>query len=239
MFALLSALFARILVFGDPAVTVDQVIDANLKALGGAESIAAVRSFRMTGVVVSPGIPPLPVSVEWKRPNRIRIEVQAKDIQITQGYDGQRAWSDGPNGPVDDAHFPPKERAQLVRGARAGLYSLAEVRSQDFKAELIEPGEIAGRKTVRLRLSGADRNTYISSLDPATYLEIQRESITVVSEQEYETITELSDYREVGAIRQPFLIRSRPKDAEAATDIRVSSVVLNPDLPDSRFRPVR
>lgn len=220
------------------ALTLDEVLQRNLKALGGAEALAAIKSYRMQGEAEIQNVPPMPITVEWKRPNKIRIETSAKDFRTTQGYDGKKAWIESTQARLlEDSNIPAKQRAQIVRAATETLVPLSEARARGFKLELLAEDEALGKPPIRVRLTRSDGSQDLVTVDPVTYLESARETVTSVNGEEYETLTEFSNYREVQGVRQPFLIKSRPKGAETGMEIRVSSFVVNPDIQDSRFAP--
>ena len=64
----------------EEALTADQVIAKNLEARGGAEKIAALKSAKVTGkMMMGPGME-APFTMEWKRPDKVRMEFTIQEI---------------------------------------------------------------------------------------------------------------------------------------------------------------
>ena len=62
-------------------------------ARGGLKNIKAVESARMSGKLVIPGMMEAPVTLEWKRPDKIRMEFETPQGNGTQAFDGEKAWA--------------------------------------------------------------------------------------------------------------------------------------------------
>ncbi|HZI63690.1 MAG TPA: outer membrane lipoprotein-sorting protein, partial [Thermoanaerobaculia bacterium] len=71
--------------------TVDEIIAKNLAARGGKDQILAKKSVRMTGKMAGGG-QEFPFTLQWKRPNRIRLEFTFQGMTGVQAYDGTTGW---------------------------------------------------------------------------------------------------------------------------------------------------
>jgi hypothetical protein len=210
------------------SLTLDEVVARNLKAIGGAEAV----SYRMEGTILIQGVPPTQITIEWKSPNKLRQELITKGFHVVQGYDGHELWARSGSTP---RQVSPRERAQFVRSAEEGLPSLSGARDRGTKLELIGSSQIDRGSVIKIGMTRADGSKEVVSLDPETYLFLREESTFLVSGAEYESVTDLFDYRVVDDMRVPFLLRARPETGVAVTEIRVSSWTLNLQIPDARF----
>ena len=74
-----------------PAQTVDEIINAYLKARGGLAKLRSVQTERFTGTVTFvPGVEG-PFFVERKRPLKMRMEMTLNSQTLIRVYDGNRA----------------------------------------------------------------------------------------------------------------------------------------------------
>src|SRR5262245_14144903 len=74
------------------AQTADEIISKNIQARGGLEKIKAVKSMKMIGrMTIGPGAE-APLTVEIKRPNKMRLDVTFQGMTLTQSYDGKKGW---------------------------------------------------------------------------------------------------------------------------------------------------
>ena len=111
------------------APTADQVFDKYIQAIGGAQRLAALRSFTATGVSVGygPEAEERPVQIYARAPNQRSTVIQTATGNSTTTYDGTIGWIAAPHRPVDvlpitgqDARGPARGCRALVSGRRQG-----------------------------------------------------------------------------------------------------------------------
>ncbi len=74
------------------AQTVDEIVGRNIESRGGRDALKAVESARMTGSFYSEG-GPTSIVIEYKRPDKIRLEYEYQGAPMIQGYDGETGWA--------------------------------------------------------------------------------------------------------------------------------------------------
>ena len=72
--------------------SVDEIIAKNLAARGGKDQILAKKSARMTGKMASGAGQEFPFILQWKRPNKMRMEFTFQGMTGIQAYDGTTGW---------------------------------------------------------------------------------------------------------------------------------------------------
>ena len=93
----LSVLFLSLLVFcayrcnRTKTLTVDNIIQKNIKARGGADNWAKVNNLTMEGIYVSFSEPE-PFKIWRQRPDLYRFDSKRIDKIVIHVYDGQKAW---------------------------------------------------------------------------------------------------------------------------------------------------
>ena len=76
--------------------TAGEILEKNLAAAGGRSRVAAIRAERLTGELSLRGQHRGPLTIELKRPNRIRVEAGLPGGTFAAGYDGSAAWQVNP-----------------------------------------------------------------------------------------------------------------------------------------------
>src|SRR5258708_24259271 len=72
--------------------TADELIDKNMKALGGADKIRALKSVRMTGKMKF-GPVEAPFTLSKARPEAVRIDFTVQGMTGSQAFDGKTGWA--------------------------------------------------------------------------------------------------------------------------------------------------
>lgn len=218
------------------AETVEQIVSKNLQARGGLEKLKSIQSVRMSGTLtLGPGTE-AGISMEFRRPRMIRTEYTLQGKTAVQAYDGRVAWQVMP--------FSGKLEPELMTGE--DLTSMEE--QADVEGELVDwkakglAVELLGRETVdgvdawKLRItkkSGASKTMW---LDAATFLEAREESERTVQGKPAVWVTTLSDYRDVGGRKVPFVTESRPKEGAGSQKITLKTVEFDVPIDPALFR---
>src|ERR1044072_4718995 len=79
------------------AQTVDDIIKKNIEAPGGLQKIKAVKSVKVTGKFLPTDLgQDIPLVVQQKRPNLVRVDATFQGKTQTQAYDGTTGWKIDP-----------------------------------------------------------------------------------------------------------------------------------------------
>jgi hypothetical protein len=239
MTGLLAGLAAAVLAAASPAPppTVDELVARNIAARGGRERLRAVASLRMTGRL-TPGAPAVeaPIRLELKRPDRIRMEITFQGMTAVQAYDGKTGWQIAPfRGQSVPVFMSEEEREQALEQADVDG-PLVDYKEKGHTLELVGPDKVGEADAWRMKLAlknGTVRDVY---LDASTFLEIQTVSKRRIRGDLVEAESRLEDYREVGGILFPHLIRSGARGRPERQSLTVEKIEINPVLEDERFR---
>jgi len=216
--------------------TVDEVVAKNLEARGGVERLTSIQSVRMIGTLtLGPGTQ-AGISMEFRRPKMVRTEYTIQGKTAVQAFDGRVAWQVMP--------FSGKTEAEVMTGDdRASMEEQADVEGElvEWKAkglavELLgreSPGGVDAWKLRITRKSGAVKTMW---LDAATYLEVREESERTVQGKPVVWVTTLSDYRDVGGRKVPFVTESRPKEGAGSQKITLATVEFDVPIDPALFR---
>ena len=214
------------------SMSLDDVIAKHIEAHGGAARWAEVRSLKMTGTMTS-WSKKAPFTLVKTRDGKYHLDGTQDGQKLEIGFDGQTAWWE---------NRMLQEGAQRVRGADLPVI----LRETDFptpffdyeqkkhEVQLLGAKAIEGRDALALEVKRADGLTETWYLDPATYLEIARESPGSDFGRPVPQQTFYEDFRKVGGITLPFRIDSQWYTRERALEI--ASIETNVAVNDASFR---
>jgi outer membrane lipoprotein-sorting protein len=229
------ALAAALLSAEEAALTADQVIAKNLEARGGAAKIAAMASAKITGkMMMGPGME-APFTLEWKRPNKVRMEFTFQGMTGIQAYDGSTAWMLMPfMGQTAPEKMPEQASKEIIDQADfEGV--LVNYKDKGHSVEYLGTEEIEGTPAHKLHVTKRNGDEVTYYLDTEANLEIKAKGKREFNGQEMEIDVSFGDYKEVGGLLMPHSIEARPPGAPAGQVITMEKIELNVELPDDRF----
>jgi hypothetical protein len=230
-------LLAGLAVLAPPAFpqTADEVIARYIQARGGLARLKAVNTLRMTGrMSVGPGVE-VPITLEKKRPSRLRLEMTVQGYPALQVYDGHDAWGIPPRPGQKPQRMPAEAVPQLA--AQADMDGpLVDYRAKGHKVELLGQEKVDGEKTWKLRVILASGSVETYFLDVGSGLLVRIEGSQKVGSETIQGETLLEDYREAGGVLWPHRVRSGEVGVPDKQVLTVEKVEVNPPIADSRFQ---
>jgi outer membrane lipoprotein-sorting protein len=217
-----------------PAQTVDEVVARSFEARGGLEKIEAVRSLRMTGrATVAPGTE-APITIEIKRPSRLRIELRFESGRAVQAYDGQKAWGIPPGESLP--RVLPAEAAKSMAQQTDIEGPLAHYAAKGHRVELVGRVKVDGEDAWKLRVTRKDGDVEYHYLDARSYLPVLVAVERSVRGTSIRSETRLGDYRKIGAgFLWPFLLESGASGRAERQRMKLQDVEVDPAIDDARF----
>jgi hypothetical protein len=225
---------------GAEELTLDQLIDRNVQAVGGRVAIEAVHSIRFDLHIVDPDFAADGIYYA-ARPGRMRIDITAGGKHVyTEALGEKRGWQwKGKGEPVEESE---KATGALRHGVELPdkLFGLHEVRQRGNKLEL------AGREMVEqtnyyvLRLTFTDAVETTLYIDPHSWLVTRRRGVRALHPDIDPTPTTIettmSDFRSVGGLL--FAFASTDTDLKTGKVLEKAtsrSIVLNPSVDRTFF----
>jgi len=224
--------------------TPDEILTKYVTALGGEQAIRRVSARLITGMVelagdvrgVSPAIY-APVEIASKASNQWVMTFRMPNGTIANGFDGNVAWLQAANGVVTDATGP--TNAPLPPQIRVK-------RNADF----YEPLNLK-RQYSRLMLRGIervrDRDAYLVVgfpdgdtperlyFDKDTGLLLRKTVVVPTALGDYPIQNDYDDYRDVGGVKVPYLVRTTSISPAENMVVHVEKVQNNPTLDANKF----
>jgi outer membrane lipoprotein-sorting protein len=229
--------FAAVLALAHPASaqTVDEVIAKNIEAKGGLEKIKSVQTLRMIGkMTMGPGIE-APATIEFKRPNKVRMEITVQGNVGTQAYDGKNGWSISPFSGKKEPEPMSAEDLKDVEEQSDMDGPLVDYKAKGHTVELLGKEKVEGSDAYKLKVTLKNGDVRYIYLDADAYLEIRAESKRTIRGSEVEVETTIGDYKEVDGLLFPHSFQSGAKGRPEKQNIVVEKIEINPEIEDGRF----
>ena len=217
------------------AQTVDDVVRRYLEARGGLAKLRAVQSLRLTGTMEVPGTPPIPFSIELKRPAKMRTEFTVEGQKGVRAYDGRVAWSRLPLPGATAQPMGPEDAAEAKAQADVDFSPLVDAAAKGYTVELVGRDRLPGGDTFKLLVRGEDAAPRTLQLDTRSHLVVYTEETRTLEGQPVQFVTEVGDYRAEGGLTFPHRIEVGPKGSAERQRLVIRAVEINPPLDDARF----
>lgn len=220
----------------------DSLVQAHFKARGGLERLLAIQSVIMKGKA-SVGSVYGDYAVYIKRPNLIRIDLEAPNTILQQGFDGNRAWIYAPNNgitTVEDMNIADKNR--LIKEADIdGPFMNYKEKGIELSYEGIDLVE--GKQTHHIKLilpEGGSKHIYLDTktlltVKEASYRTVKGNSPVSTNLVKVESIFE--GYSNHHGIFMPKVITTY-MDSNLLSILKIDSVEFNSIVDEALFTPV-
>ena len=216
------------------AQTADDIVARYIKAVGGADRIAAARTIRRTGKFIGGGGFEAIVVQENRRPNLVREEFTLQGMTAITAFDGTTGWKINPFGGKKDPESLSEDEMHGILLDADFDEPLVDYKQKGNKIELVGVEQIEGTDVFKLKVSlpNGDIRHYYMDTDSSVPIRMEETRIIRGSEQQYET--SLGDYKQVAGWYMPFSIESGPKGQDKAT-VTYDKIEANVSLDDRRF----
>jgi len=213
-----------------PAETSIQELLAAAKAAAGGSAWDEVRHLHLQGSLATSGLEGTLESWEDLLGGRSVTRADLGIVKVANGFDGEAPWSQDPSGDVTEQGSEDnlrEARNQAFLTARGLWYP------DRWGAEVTSGGtrEAEGRTFDVLEVVPEGGRELELWLDAATHLPAR---VVEVEGQPVST-TFLADYREVDGLKLPHRIRTTTGDERYDTLVELTSVEVNPKLPEGFF----
>ncbi|MGH2628321.1 MAG: LolA family protein [Anaerolineales bacterium] len=232
----LICLFAAFAVTGlAQAQTADELVAKNIQAHGGSDKIKSVQSMRMTGKILGGGME-MPMVMEFKRPNSMRMEFTVQGMTGIQAYDGTTGWVVMP--------FAGKKEPEKISGEDLKAMEdqadidgpLVDYKEKGHQVEYLGKVDMEGTPAHKLKVTKKNGDVVTVYLDADAFLEIKAEGKSVRRGQEVEFETVYGDYKDVGGgLVLPHSLEIKPKGSPQGQNVVIEKVELNPEIAADRF----
>lgn len=218
------------------AQTVDEIIAKNVEARGGMDKLKAIRTLRISGkMTMGPGIE-APMTLEMKRPRRMRLEFTFQGMTGIQAYDGEKGWQLIPfGGRKDPEPMSPEDQKDAEEQADMDG-PLVDYRDKGHTVELLGGESVEGADTYKLKVTLKNGDVRYIYLDAEYFLAIKGEGKRMVRGSEVETEVSYGDFKEVEGVMFPYTIESGAKGRPERQRLVIETIEVNVPIDDGRFK---
>ena len=227
---------------GSAAVqTADEVVEKHLAAIGGRAALAKLTTRRAMGkvTITTPnGDISGPIEISGKAPNKTRavmnLDMSALGLTDTmtleQKFDGIAGWM--LNSLQGDSPITGNQLENMRNGSFPS--PLLTYKAAGSTLALLPRETVAGKEYLVLKLTPKAGSVVTMYFDPESY-QLMRSTATVKSPElgDLEQVNEVSDYRDVGGIKVPFVVVNS-NNLQRVT-IRLDKVEHNVPMDDAIF----
>lgn len=218
------------------AMTADDLVAKNVAARGGAESLQAIKSLRLSGKMILGGFGAEIDAVQiYKRPGAYRFEGTLQGMTMVQSYDGKEAWRIFPfQGRKDPERTSADDAKQLAETADfdGGWVDAA---AKGNKLDYLGTEDVDGTEAHKLKVTLKNGDVQYVYFDPDAFLVIRTLNQRTVRGVEQREETDYSDYEKVNGTYVAFSTSSGAAGDTTRTKFTVDKAEPNAAVDDSTF----
>ena len=216
--------------------TVDDIIQKNMNARGGAENWAKVKNITMEGIYVSFSEPE-PFKIWRQRPDLYRFDSIRIKKTVIHAYDGQNAWWINPlMGPTFEkpAIIPSQNNLDKVT-LRERFFEpvLWNYKDKSHQVELEGKELFDDKDCYKLKVTLADSTMEYWYIDAESFLEVGMSGDTYDFGMKNSLEKFFSDYKDVDGLKFPFLIES--EYGQRYRSMEIENIKINTEIDPSVF----
>lgn len=215
----------------------DQLIAKSIEARGGMAKLKSVQSMRST-IKMSAGPMEIPMVMEFKRPNKFRMDITFQGQSMVQAFDGKTGWGINPMSGyggkgIAEPMTPDQIKQAEVQSDMDG--ALVDYKSKGHAVEYVGKEPVEGSDAYKLKVTLRNGDVQNIYLDAETFLEIKTTQKTKVRDTEIEGETIFGDFKEVDGLMLPHSIEAGAAGMPMRQKLSIEKIELNPAIDDARF----
>lgn len=221
----------------DTQLTLDQIVDKHIQAIGGIDKLKAIQSVTISGkAVLMGGQLEAPITMRVKRPGSMRMEFTVQDKSYIQAFDGTTAWTINPfMGSPDPQKSNDEDTALAHDDADAIEGSLVDYKAKGHTVELVGKEDVEGTSAYKLKVTKKSGNVEYDYLDAATFLEIRSSGKRKQAGQELEFQSTPSNYKAVNGVMMPYSL-SQKVNGSPMMELAIEKIEANTPIDDAIFQ---
>lgn len=219
-------------------LTADGIVARNQAARGGLAAWRKVETMVWIGHIESAHAPSpsMPFTLEQKRPDKTRLQIEALGYRAERVFDGARGWKVPPNREPSQAVPYTAEEVSYARAGPGLDGPLIGGAARRAPVTLESLDEIGKRRAYHLKVHPAEGGDEDVWVDAETWLEVRLDRMAggPGGAQRRVSMT-YGDYRTVDGLKIPFLIETGGGPGATPDRMQIDRVVLNAPVDDSAF----
>ena len=178
----------------------------------------------------------LPFTLDLKRPNKTRLEIQFAGKAAVQVYDGQHGWKLRPFLNRTDAEPFTRDEAK-TEAARDDLDGpLIGSAANGTRVEMDGAELVEGQPAYKLNVTQKNGDVKHVWIDAKTFLDVKMDGFPRHMDGKVHNVYVYQrDFRSVQGVMIPFVMETVGEGVKTSEKIVIEKATINADLPDSRF----
>jgi len=214
--------------------TADEVIAKYIQAIGGREKMDAIKTMKCTGKFAFQGGMEAPLTMEFKRPNKVRVEFTFQGMTGTQAFDGELGWFIMPfTGRTDPEKMSP-DQLKAIEDQADFDGPLVDYQKKGHKIELLGKDEAEGSPAYKLKVTKKSGEVEYQFLDAEQFIPIKTAGKREFQGMQMEYEVAFGDFRSVAGMLFPHVIRQKTGQMGENT-MTLEKVEANVPIEDERF----
>ena len=220
-----------------PELTLDQIVQKHIEAIGGLEKVKAISTLSATGKAsMQGGQMEAPMLMQMKRPSSMRMEITVQGKKIVQGFDGTTAWminplmgSDAPQKASED------ETQEMKESADIDFSSLVNYKEKGNTIELVGTEDVEGNSAYKLKVTKKSGRVEYQYLDTKTFLPIKTTTRRTQMGSELEIDAYPTNFKPVNGVLFPFTVDQKVA-GKSMMQLTLDKVEANKPIDDAIFQ---
>jgi hypothetical protein len=187
----------------EPLPSVDEVLDRYVKALGGTQAIENVKTRVFIGSRVGADGVLVPEEVRAKAPNKLLVITSYPNLVFRTGFNGAQGWAKS-----NQTDRDVNEQMILELRREAEFYKETKLKELYETIRVSSKTKIGEKEAYVIEATPHDGSGAVKFyFDKETGLLVRKYTEAKLTLGQFPTQTDYEDYREVGGVKLPFMIR--------------------------------
>ena len=215
------------------AQTVDDLVGKNIQAHGGLEKLKSLKSVKISGKVLAHAGIEIPITLQKKRPNLLRVDLNFQGKDLIQAFDGETGWQTPFVG--TDIQKMTEDDLKDIKEQADFDGPLVDYKEKGNAVELVGKEDMEGTDVYKLKITLKDGNIRYLYLDGDNALELKSSGKIKREGTEYDAETFYGNYQTIEGVTMPFSIEVKV-NGQTGQQITIEKVETNVDMNDSIFK---
>lgn len=183
---------------GTQAQSTDDVLAKHFEATGQ-DKLAEVQTFYVKAKMSMMGME-MPMTMQMKKPDKFRIDMDVMGQKIEQAFDGESGWMRNPmaGAGITDLKGPELKQAMQQADLQGELY---DYKAKGHTAELIGKVNADGKEAYKVKFTNADGTVKDYYIDANTYLISKVKAKVEQMGQTIDVETKILEYKDLDGIK--------------------------------------
>lgn len=211
-------------------MSLEEILDAHYEVINQ-EKRSEVQSIVYEGTM-SQGIE-IPIKLMIKRPNKARMEGMVQGKMFVQAYDGENGFMIMPNAAApQDLNDTQKESMEEMASVDSEFYTAQQ---KEYDVELLGTEDFEGSEVYKIKVTKPNGNETTYFMDSENYVILKAHSKMKVQDQDVESTTFYSNYKEVDGMIFPHSFDAKNAEGQMVSQIMIDTITVDGEVSDDKF----